>query len=294
MRRCQTHSHATWGTPRSRPAYSQSHRPSQSTWITGCPGGCRRPREHCRPIADAHLAPGHRYAFQHAPRWFLLRRFSLAVGATALIILTAAPAWAGGSWLDPTWVRVEAGDHIELSGEVFTGQLGWVGDGPYFAYLSGENHGITIDEGFGGIKTDVPLGEFTIEASGNSAHVSVEFTLPADVPPGEYRVSACNDPCDKGFGDLIGSILFVGMDTPESDDEDPPITVAAASVSTSTLPTTAVSTAIGPPGSKPSVTYLSLAPYPTRNTGLKIIWVAIPAAIAVASLGLVDLARRRL
>jgi hypothetical protein len=137
------------------------------------------------------------------------------------------------------------------------------------------------------------LGELTIEASGNWADVSVEFTLPDDVPPGEYWVNACNDPCEKGFGDLIGSILYVGTDPPGDDSKEPEpatTTVAEAPVTTTTVVT--VTEAASAP--KPTVTYLSLAPYPTRNTGLKIAWVAIPAAIAVAALGVVDLARRRL
>lgn len=154
---------------------------------------------------------------------------------------------------------------------------------------------MTIQQGFGGGKTDVPLGELSIEASGNWAQVSAEFTLPDDVPPGEYWVIACNDPCEQGFGDLIGSILFVGMDPPESDDEpiapEPTTTTVAVAPATTSPAATVVAAASMP---KPTVTYQSLAPYPTRNAGLKIIWVAIPAAIAVAALGIVDLARRRL
>lgn len=208
-------------------------------------------------------------------------------------MLTTAPVGAGGSWLDPTWVRVEAGDHIELSGEVSPGQLGWVADGPYFAYLSGSTYGLTLQEGLGGNKTDVPLGELNIEASGNWAQVSIAFTLPDDVPPGEYWVNACNDPCEQGFGDLIGSILYIGMDPPEVDDgpEEPAptaTTVAVAPVTTSTVATIAVDGSTA----EPTVTYLSLAPYPTRPTGLKVAWIAISAAIAVAALGIIDLARR--
>jgi hypothetical protein len=133
----------------------------------------------------------------------------------------------------------------------------------------------------------------TIEASGNWAHVSIEFTLPDDVPPGEYWVNACNNPCEQGFGDLIGSILYVGMDPPEFEDglEEPDpttTTVAVAPVTTSTVATIAVDGSTP----KPTVTYLSLAPYPARPTGLKIVWVAMSAAIAVAALGIIDLARR--
>ena len=57
-------------------------------------------------------------------------------------MFTTSPALAGGSWLDPTWERVEAGDTIRLSGDVSTGQLGWVDGGPYYAYLSGADYGL--------------------------------------------------------------------------------------------------------------------------------------------------------
>ncbi len=135
---------------------------------------------------------------------------SLVVLLTTLI---AAPASAGGSWLEPTDVRVEAGDHLVLEGGVSIGQLGWVENGPYFAYLSGENYGKPIVDGFGGSQTDVLLGPVEIsDASRFGAFLSVEFTLPEDVPRGMYVVTVCNDPCTTGFGDLIGSFLFVGMD----------------------------------------------------------------------------------
>ena len=135
---------------------------------------------------------------------------SLVVLFTTLI---AVPASAGGSWLEPTDVRVEAGDHLMLEGDVSVGQLGWVEDGPYFAYLTGEDYGLPVAEGGGGAQTDVLLGPVDIrDATRFGASVSVEFTLPEDVPPGMYLVAVCNDPCTLGFGDLIGSFLFVGMD----------------------------------------------------------------------------------
>lgn len=135
---------------------------------------------------------------------------SLVVFLTTLI---AAPALAGGSWLEPTDVRVEAGDHLVLEGGVSIGQLGWVEDGPFFAYLTGENYGKPIVEGSGGSQSDVLLGPVHIsDVTEVGAFVSVEFTLPWEVPRGMYFVAVCNDPCTTGFGDLIGSILFVGMD----------------------------------------------------------------------------------
>lgn len=213
----------------------------------------------------------------------------MAVGATALIILTAAPSGAGGSWLDPTWVRVEAGDRIELSGDVSTGQLGWINDGPYYAYLNGEDYGILLDESFGGNQTDVLLGELQITASGNWADVSVAFTLPDDLPPGEYWVTACNDPCVQGFGDLIGSVLYVGMDPPDDKIDNAP------DVATSTTTTTAVA-AIAADDDAPQATkttYLALAPQPLRAGGVDATWVAISAGLGLAVLGYAGFSKRQ-
>lgn len=214
----------------------------------------------------------------------------MAVGATVLIIITAAPAGASGSWLEPTGFRVEAGDRIELSGDVFPGQLGWVEDGPYFAYLSGETYGITIDAGVGGNQTDVPLGELSIATSAGRAQVAVAFSLPDDVPPGEYWVNFCNDPCRSGFGDLIGSILYVGMDPPQDVVRVEPVQGIV------TTTTTAVAVMLEPPvlDKEPTrTTYLALAPHPMRPTGLSATWVAISAGIGALVLGFSIAMRQR-
>jgi len=131
-----------------------------------------------------------------------------------LTAVMALPASAGGSWLEPNDVRVEAGDHLVLQGGVSIGQLGWVEDGPFFAYLTGEGYGLPGREGSAPPQTDVLLlGSVDIsEATNFAAFVSVEFILPDDLPNGTYLVEVCNDPCIDGFGDLIGSYLHVGMD----------------------------------------------------------------------------------
>ncbi len=182
-------------------------------------------------------------------------------------------------------MRVEAGETIALSADVSPGQLGWVQDGPYFAYLSGSSHGRTISEGSGGLETDVLLGQLEVEPQGDSARASIEFTLPADVPLGEYRVTVCNRPCRTGFGDLIGSTLFVGI--------DPPVGDAAASPSGATA-SQALAVAEAPdeaPSPAPAATSLTLAGHPTRSTGLNASWVAISAAFGLVALLLVYVVR---
>ena len=183
-------------------------------------------------------------------------------------------------------MRVEAGDTIALSADVSPGQLGWVQDGPYFAYLSGSTYGRTISQGSGGLETDVLLGELQIETQGDSARASIEFTLPGDVPAGEYLVTVCNRPCGTGFGDLIGSTLFVGVDPPVDDG------AVGASDASASQALAAVEAPDEAQSGRPAVpTGLTLAGPPARSTGLDASWVAISAAFGLVTLLLVYVVR---
>ena len=143
-----------------------------------------------------------------------MRRRLFAALAAVFMVISVGSARAGGSWLDPSWVRVEAGDHVEMAGSVSHGQLGWTQDGPFFTYLLGDTYGRVVSEGYGGAKTDVPLGALRVEPKSNGVQVSTDYVLPVDLPPGEYQVLVCNDPCSTGLGDLIGGVLYVGVDPP--------------------------------------------------------------------------------
>lgn len=141
-----------------------------------------------------------------------VRPLAVALLATMVVLAVPLVAVAGGSWLEPTGVRVEPGDTLTLSGAVSRGQLGWVEDGPFFAYMSGETT-LMITSVSGGGETDVPLGEIFMEKIDEyNMQLSVEVTIPLDTPPGEYWVIHCNDPCTSGIGDLFGAQLFVGVD----------------------------------------------------------------------------------
>ena len=58
----------------------------------------------------------------------------MAIAAVSLAGL-AAPASAGGSWLEMDRQAYRVGDRAAASGGFSTGQLGWVEDGPFFAFL---------------------------------------------------------------------------------------------------------------------------------------------------------------
>lgn len=221
-----------------------------------------------------------------------MRRVFLVLSmATLTTAVTASPAAAGGSWLQPSSERVEPGQHISLSGNVSPGQRGWIDDGPFYVYLLGETYGLTLSEGRGGVSTDVPLGELAIAGSGTNVSVSADFTVPDDAPPGEYWVMACNDPCTTGLGDLIGAVLYIGMESPSPGDAVGDAPRPPVATSTADLVVPAVS--IDAPTKDGKPTYRALAPHPTRSTGLSAAWVAMSAGFGTLVLAFALVTRRR-
>lgn len=191
----------------------------------------------------------------------------------------ATPASAGGSWLEPAWERVEAGQSISLATDVSHGQLGWVDDGPFYAYLTGE------------AATDVPLGELMINEKGRRLQVSIDFILPEATSPGEYRIVVCNDPCTTGLGDLIGGFLYVGIDPPPSEEElaATPGQPAEASFAGAV----AITQTADPLAKGNAPAYRALAPHRSRPTGLSAAWMATSAGLAALALGLAFISIRR-
>jgi hypothetical protein len=136
------------------------------------------------------------------------------------VIGGAPPARAGGSWLDPVFDRYEAGEVATLVGYVGPGPLGWVDDGPFFAYLRAGDVQVPPNPVFSDQGT--PVGRLEVEPAGGAnanadaslLRVRLSFRLPSSLPPGSYGVAYCNDPCTTGLGDLIGGRLAVGLDPP--------------------------------------------------------------------------------
>ena len=133
------------------------------------------------------------------------------------VLLGALPAMAGGSWIDPYHESYEAGDTVTMRGTISTGQLGWIEDGPFYAYLRVDPDAVESDpdhpDQWPNVHaTDVPLGELHMSSAGRSGlDISITFALPEDLPDGEYWVVYCNDPCTTGIGDLIGGVVYVGI-----------------------------------------------------------------------------------
>ncbi len=216
----------------------------------------------------------------------ILRRYIAAAAAAAFIITGVGAAQAGGTWLEPSDTRIEAGDKVEFTATVDRGTLGWVDDGPYYVYLQGDGFGEVIEEGLGGSATDVSLGELDFADQSPQLDVAAIVTIPADTPPGEYWVTVCNDPCTTGLGDLVGALVYVGVDPPDVEAEK---VVATATPTTTAAPTTPVSEATVE--SLPR--RMALAPYPSRSAALSPLWVGFSAAIAGAVLLLALVSRQR-
>lgn len=143
---------------------------------------------------------------------------AVLIGVLALLLTLAGalPARAAGSWLDPVADRYEPGDVATLVGYVGRGQLGWVDDGPFLAYLRAGDLGALAPGTFS--DQGLPVGHLVVDPLGGPdasvLRVSVSFRLPSTLPPGAYAVAYCNEPCTTGLGDLIGGRLSVGVDPP--------------------------------------------------------------------------------
>jgi len=134
----------------------------------------------------------------------------------------ADPAAAGGSWLSPVRDRYEPGDMVTLVGYVGPGgTLGSVQDGPFFAYLRHLEDPLQVPNQlqmapFTPQATDLPLGRMLVQTTGRTDYAayraSLRFRLPSNLPAGRYGAIYCNSTCMKGLGDLIGGVIFVGID----------------------------------------------------------------------------------
>jgi hypothetical protein len=123
----------------------------------------------------------------------------------ALLLLPAAPASAGGSWMEPGRRGYGVGETAMFRGSFsLSGSLeGRLSDGPYVAYLAPV--GIyDVDH-----PRAIRVGEIQmVQSEVWGIIASVSFVVP-DVPTAQYHLSYCNEPCTvDGIGDLIGGGAF--------------------------------------------------------------------------------------
>ena len=138
-----------------------------------------------------------------------MRRIVFALAATALLALGAAsPAHAAGASLQPVQDRYEAGDIATFVGYVSPSAAGgWVDDAPYATFAVAAT-GPRVLLGTVAFEPAPRLGPRTLR-------VSLTALLPSQLAAGHYSLVICNERCAKGFGDLAGGTIHVGVDPPQ-------------------------------------------------------------------------------
>jgi hypothetical protein len=126
----------------------------------------------------------------------------------AVMALGGGPAGAGGGQLAPVQDRYEPGRTATMVG--YTGMA--VPDEPFYAYLRpfGEDTTALDDSG-------IYVGELVVRETAHrdflKFRVSITFDVPAGLPPGQYELTYCLDPCTATFlGDLVPSALSIGVE----------------------------------------------------------------------------------
>jgi hypothetical protein len=180
----------------------------------------------------------------------LTRWFAVAALATALVVTSGAPAYAGGSAWWPDKTSYAPGEVAAARGGFGAGccDRGWVDDGPYRVWLVpyGENSltDLVLPP------TAIPVGDLHAEqqqyewqGSTMSRWVATtEFVVP-DVPPGPYHLVHCTDPCGKGLGDLMYAFFWVGPAPDFPPAEDTPPATAPTTTDAAVTPARTASTA---------------------------------------------------
>lgn len=173
-------------------------------------------------------------------------------------------------------------------------QLGWLQDGPFYAYLVAGDFTLWAERR---LPIDhVALGPLSVQPRGRILRVSISFLVPSHLSSGLYTVTYCNDPCTTGLGDLIGGSLAVGVDPPTEVQRawplDDPEVANLADDAILTGPGDGVSAAdvragraVEPPGWGPGVGYslaLDQRPAPPQ-TGPPMVTTMFPEPVAPAT-----------
>lgn len=141
-----------------------------------------------------------------------MRRLTLIASIAALTLCAATSAAAGGAvWHFEGYHQ--PGDIVESTTAVawdHDASLGTPEDGPYLIYLSPAEDELTApssvpEDGLLVGIVEVYEGPYT-QPNGDSYgphHAVARLEVP-DVPPGEYQLFHCNEPCTATLGDIIG------------------------------------------------------------------------------------------
>ncbi|MEM9464613.1 MAG: hypothetical protein AAGA90_04540 [Actinomycetota bacterium] len=140
-----------------------------------------------------------------------MRKVAVALVVLAGSLVVASPVGAGGTWFDTDRDSYEPGDDVTVLAHVG-------GPGPTLAvhgWLTGLNpwgdNDPSIDPTFEWYLGVMDVHRVDHANGTTTARLSLTFTLPDDLPPGVYGFNHCFDGCDRGFGDLIGAPVAVGV-----------------------------------------------------------------------------------
>ena len=126
-------------------------------------------------------------------------------------IAIATAAYAGGTWMKTPDQEVAPGEEVDLVGYVGAADAPRVEESQWLARLNlapMPEHG-SVEPRW------MPLGPVTVERSGLGGYleyrVSLTFTVPDVLEPGNYMIAVSNEAGDY-LGDLIGASLAIGVE----------------------------------------------------------------------------------
>lgn len=216
-----------------------------------------------------------------------------------LVAIWSGPATAGGGGLAPVQDRYEPGQEATLVGYT----QGPVPDDQFYAYLrpAGDGSLPALDD------NGRYVGELAVRETTHRDYlrfrVSLTFVVPASLPPGQYEVTYCDDPCTGQFlGDLVPSPVSVGVaparpvvrmwapEEPEIANLAPGAVLVGPGYQTTAGALRAPPTTVaGPPPTVPATVPVATAPAPARDMAL-----GLPVALVLASAGATALVLSRL
>ena len=163
----------------------------------------------------------------------LHRRLALAAGLAGALVVTTSPpvAAGGGDFLEPARDRYEPGQTVTMIGygvSYADPEATWRRE-PYYGYLrAGDPDPAAPFPGRAGAFPGLRVGTVTVQEvppdDGRDLRVSIEFSLPDDLPPGAYLVGVCTDGCARDLGWFLPSEMWVGIDPPYAVVRDWPLT----------------------------------------------------------------------
>ena len=143
---------------------------------------------------------------------FSLRRvIPVLVLVVVHTIVMVPAAFAGGTWMKTPDQQVEPGEEVDLVGYVWAADRPSVEESQWLAHFN-----LAPMPEYGSVEQRlISLGPVTVERSGLSAYleyrVSLTFTIPEGLEPGNYMITVANEQGDY-LGDLIGASLAIGVE----------------------------------------------------------------------------------